>query len=592
MHRASLAAALAVGVALAGTVAADDAPSVSPPTDYIALADTYSQPVHTELVTEVFEVEMFDGETLYTEVTRPAAEGQYPVVMEVSPYHGTIADRIGGRIFPDPRDENGNKEGLSFWFAERGYAVAIVDLRGTGRSTGCLDQLGLNDAKDLKTIVEWAADAEWSTGKVGITGHSYVGSTPSIAAAQNPRGLATIVPSAGLASMYDHQFHHGVPWNLQYAGPVFAYQTLALSRDIPGEGEVPVLGYGTGDNAGGDPTQTGCGLPTTATLAGPGQVTGMYEDWHAQRDWTDGAAKADIPIFMVHGVNDNAARIPAAEWFFGDRAPNPDDKVWIGQWDHGSGGNTSCSEADAGGHPNCRFDQWKFALTAWFDKHLKGMDVDTGPRIEAFYDDELAWTSNEAWDRDGASILELHLDANSMTLTEEQPTAAGQAVLTTGSAYTVRNQGGSLEFSYGPVEEDINFVGLPHLDLNVAELGQISHLVTILHKETPTGRVPMNYCAINTHLRNSVATPSPVVPGVPMDLDMTCFTMAHHVAAGESLVLEIGTTSVHHVATTATDVFLVNSGPNIVSSYKLPMAASGDVQFDVFRFEEDNELGF
>ncbi len=593
MRLRAAATALAALAATVGGIAAEKAPEVAPPTDFIALADTLSQPVHDELVTDVYEVPMHDGETLYVEVTRPAAEGRYPVVMEISPYHGTIADRIGGRIFPDPRDENGNKEGLAYWFAPRGYAVAIVDLRGTGRSSGCLDHLGQNDGKDIKRIVEWAADQDWSAGKVGITGHSYVGSTPKLAAAMNPRGLATIVPSAGLASMYDHQFHHGVPWNLQYAGPIFAYETLALARHVPGEaGPIPVLGYGTGDNAGRDVEDTGCGLPNSAAFAGSGQITGMYEDWHAQRDWRKDAAAADIPVFMVHGVNDNAARIPAAHWFFEDRAPNPQDKLWLGQWDHGSGGNTTCQQADSGGHPNCRFDQWKWALTAWFDKHLKGMDVDTGAPVEVFFDEELAWTSAKPWDRDGARTLELHLDAADMSLTTEAPTANAQAVLATSSVHIAVTNRGSIEFTSEPMQAAANLVGLPHLDLQVAELGQVSHLVATLWKESGGTRTPMNYCAINTHLRHNVATPSPVVPGVPMDLDLTCFTMAHHVDEGDVLVLEIGTTSPHHVATTASDLFVVHTGPDTGSAYRLPMTANGGVAFDVFRFEDDNPLGF
>ena len=61
-------------------------------------------------------------------------------------------------------------------------------------------------------------EPEWSNGRVGMTGHSYVGSTPSVAAAQRPTGLKTIVPSAGLASMYHHQFQAGVPYFLQWTG--------------------------------------------------------------------------------------------------------------------------------------------------------------------------------------------------------------------------------------------------------------------------------------------------------------------------------------------------------------------------------------
>jgi predicted acyl esterase len=270
----------------------------------------------------------------------------------------------------------------------------MMDLRGTGRSTGCLDHLGQNDKKDLKTVVEHLADAEWSNGRVGMTGHSYVGSTPSAAAAANPRGLVTIVPSAGLASMYDHQFNKGVPWNLQYIGPQVAYEGLALSRDLPGFAPaIPVVGGPNGDNfdENGPNPQTGCGLPNSAALAGTGQVTGQYEDWHAQRDHGAGAAAADIPIFMIHGANDNAARIPAAEWFFGGRFDRAGDKVWVGQWDHGST-NGRCGDTDGNRalHPTCRFDQMQYAIHAWFDKHLMQRDVQTGPAVEAFLNGEQA----------------------------------------------------------------------------------------------------------------------------------------------------------------------------------------------------------
>ncbi|MBW3659464.1 MAG: CocE/NonD family hydrolase, partial [Actinobacteria bacterium] len=311
------------------------------PTDYIALESERSQPIYRELIRERAHVPSWDGTELYVEIVRPdpAVYGDavldLPIVMEASPYHGTIADRDGTRIFPDPVDHEGTKVGLTGFFAPRGYAVAIVDLRGTGRSAGCLDHLGPNDARDLEFIVEHLAGQDWSNGRVGMTGHSYVGSTPSVAAAMRPEGLVTIVPSAGLASMYDHQFQGGVPYLLQYVGPQVAYEVLALNRHLP-PGTPSALGGETGDDFGNHPTDTGCGMKSSAALAGSGQVTGQYERWHAERDSRDGAAEADIPVFMIHGVNDNAARIPAAEWFFGRRYEREGDKVWIGQWDHGS----------------------------------------------------------------------------------------------------------------------------------------------------------------------------------------------------------------------------------------------------------------
>ena len=78
-----------------------------------------------------------DGETLYVEVDRPDPAAYptstWPVILEASPYHGTLADREGTRIFPDPVDADGNPIGLTGYFAPRGYAVVMMDLRGTGR---------------------------------------------------------------------------------------------------------------------------------------------------------------------------------------------------------------------------------------------------------------------------------------------------------------------------------------------------------------------------------------------------------------------------------------------------------------------------
>ena len=85
---------------------------------------------------------------------KPTAEGQWPVILEASPYHGTIADRDGTRILPGPKNSDGEPIGLTGYFAPRGYAVVMMDLRGTGRSQGRLDHLGSKDARDLEQVVE------------------------------------------------------------------------------------------------------------------------------------------------------------------------------------------------------------------------------------------------------------------------------------------------------------------------------------------------------------------------------------------------------------------------------------------------------
>jgi putative CocE/NonD family hydrolase len=52
----------------------------------------------------------------------------------------------------------------------RGYTYVMVDLRGFGGSTGCLDWAGPGEQADVKAAIQWAATQRWSTGKVGMYG--------------------------------------------------------------------------------------------------------------------------------------------------------------------------------------------------------------------------------------------------------------------------------------------------------------------------------------------------------------------------------------------------------------------------------------
>jgi uncharacterized protein len=387
--------------------------------------------------------------------------------------------------------------------------------------------------------------------------------------------------------MYDHQFHHGVKWFLQWAGPRWTYAALTVTREAPVAVNTFALGH-TGDNwPTSKPEQVGCGFTTSAYTAGHGQATGQYQAWHAQRDWRAGATAADIPIFMIHGVNDNAARIPAAEWFFAGRAGRDGDKVWLSQHDHGSAGVTTCPHADnATGHPNCRMDQWKYGLHAWFDKHLMERDVDTGPAVEVFLNGEKVHTADR-WEVP-SDFLTLYPDASDMSLRLTPPDgSSSQSWQAHGRQQFDFSQGYhaagiAIEFASAPFEEDVVFVGPPpKLRLNASITGPATNLVAVLYREGADGRDPVNHCAIQPTLRHGVSTPAAVVPGQEMELDLQCFTIAHHLQAGERLVLSLRTWSNHHVSDLANDPNVtVYTGPS-ATRYTLPIAPDAVVHEDV-----------
>jgi uncharacterized protein len=574
--RLTLLVALAILAALPSlAVAAKRAPAAGPPADYTQTRNL-TQP-RFDTVHEVVRVPAFDGEELYLEVTRPKGTGRFPVILESSPYHGTLADRDGTRILPEPRDADGKPLGLTRYFAPRGYAVVMMDLRGTGRSQGCLDHLGAKDARDLEQIVEWAASQGWSNGRVGMTGHSYVGSTPSVAAAQRPTGLATIVPSAGLASMYHHQFQAGVPYFLQWAGPIEAYEQIAIERKLPG-----------GDDFGNSMEDTGCGLPNSAAVAGEDQLSGRYSDWHLARDWEKGATEADIPIFLVHGVNDNAARVAAMEWFT-RRGGQAGDKLWLGQWDHGSG----CC-------PTRRGIQWTYALHAWFDKQLAQRRVNTGPPVELFMSDgtfEGARTGDRtevltgtAWPAPAERVV-FHPTADE-GLGREAPSEEGSVSFTGDSrGFIAPEETDGATFRTAPLASDLVMAGQPALALAASVSSPRVHLIANLFDESPDGDWRrISQCTINPELRDGLAQRSLVVPGERYDMQPPCFAMAHHLHAGHRLVLRVTTSDPDKVPMFAQDAQVtVFTGPG-ATSVEVPVVPNATLYPDTVPLTEQAQV--
>ncbi|UOY03484.1 CocE/NonD family hydrolase C-terminal non-catalytic domain-containing protein [Blastococcus sp. PRF04-17] len=285
-----------------------------------------------------------------------------------------------------------------------------------------------------------------------------------------------------------------------------AYEQIALERDLPG-----------GEHFGDKPEETGCGLPQSSLTAGEAQLSGQYTSWHGERDWRAAATAADIPVFMVHGVNDNAARVAGMKWFT-DRGGRDGDKIWLGQWDHGSG----CC-------PTRRGMQWTYALHAWFDSHLAQRAVDTGPAAELFLSDgtfeggrtgdRTQVMSDTQWPPSGASMLTLHPSADG-TLGETAPLTPGSAGFTGDPSGFADPQGtGGVDFRTEPMAQDTVLAGQPLMDLVASVTAPRVHLIGTLYDESPDGeRRRISQFAINPELRVGVATPKPVVPGQLMKM--------------------------------------------------------------------------
>jgi putative CocE/NonD family hydrolase len=105
-------------------------------------------------------IPMEDGVRLAVSLFLPASDGPAPVVLEALPYR---KDDATASYRPEYERLCG----------EYGYAVARVDLRGTGSSEGvATDEYPASEQADLCRVIEWLASQPWSTGAVGMYGTS------------------------------------------------------------------------------------------------------------------------------------------------------------------------------------------------------------------------------------------------------------------------------------------------------------------------------------------------------------------------------------------------------------------------------------
>lgn len=142
-----------------------------------------SQPIYDVVLDDEVSVPMRDGIALATDIYRPDAEGQFPVVLVRTPYKKEM------------------NEFQARFYARRGYVFAVQDCRGRFASPGEWDPF-FNEPNDGYDAVEWLAVQPWANGKVGMIGASYLGWVQWWAARDNPPHLVTIIPNVSPPDPY------------------------------------------------------------------------------------------------------------------------------------------------------------------------------------------------------------------------------------------------------------------------------------------------------------------------------------------------------------------------------------------------------
>ena len=344
-------------------------------------------PSYPAVASQEAMVPMDDGVRLGVTLYMPSAGGNtpapgpFPVVLSMTPY---------GRTNPAF-----SSKAVAEIFARRGIAFAEADIRGAGGSEGTLadNYFSPREARDGKLLVDWLGTRPWSTGKVGMTGGSYVGITQYLTAARKPQHLVAITPSVALADLYRDAWTHGGAVSM-----FFGLQYLAV-QGLPG-----ALGINT------DPAL----LPTTIKAKLGQQLPGLIafdflkrpddDAFFRERSPINYADEIEVPALILGGWRDGFIRGTAEMYQALARRPGVITRLSVGPCTHKGCGAPFAPTLDGTGVDSPLNDAFLF-----LDHFLRGAPLPAADPVRYFVQGARRYEGSTAWPPAESTERRLHL---------------------------------------------------------------------------------------------------------------------------------------------------------------------------------------
>jgi putative CocE/NonD family hydrolase len=322
------------------------------------------------------------GVELHADVLRPAhlpPRARTPVILAVSSYFSHA-----GQTGP----EGWTRTGPSSRFADftsgtglfaRGYTYVMVDLRGFGGSTGCLDWVGPGEQADVKAAIQWAATRPWSTGKVGMYGKSYDAVTGLVGNNLRLPALKAVVAQEPVWDMYNYLFSNRVP-RPNVTGTPNAYNSIATMAPLPDDTDRYKA------NAQYEQTHPEC-LSDNLTNNNNPDLFSPY--WRA-RNLAAQAKGTNTPLFVTQGFIENNTKPEDMQEFLDNH--HGVERGWLGQWEHVRGNETNDQGQLLMGRAGF-FDE----VMRFYDRYLKGIRPAVHDPAYAIEDNTGAWRAQPTW---------------------------------------------------------------------------------------------------------------------------------------------------------------------------------------------------
>ena len=461
------------------------AASTIPATGGVAMADTDREgdkPDMDELdperydyeaaIRESAQIQTRTGAEIWVDVIRPDTDEAVPTIMVASPYYNPLGRGWKGE-FKEPHEDTlpptapwrrafyGDPSYVPFpewydeYFVPRGYAVALMDLRGTRNSSGCQTYGDRDEVYDAVDVVDHLVETEWSNGAVGMTGGSYDGTIAIGAAAEqpqtgrNPAALQAIVPIRAIGRWYDYAFVNGAQIAAQSLITPSLFTAAFTSTDTQNaytdDERYPLHVL----------ERKACigtfGAAVSAGHASPYQDA--TDEFWRERSFTKSAGLFNTPTFLIHGLFDYNVKTHNVGYLWERLPADLPKKLWL--FNDGHNDPHDPRDPEEGGSNIYPFqEKYVEAVHRWFCQHLKG--VEAGALVDPTY--EVQGADGE-W-RDGGPYpaseedLTLYLGPDGRTYEDGAP--GGAAAYADGEHSTAPD---SLTFRTDPFEEDTRVSG-------------------------------------------------------------------------------------------------------------------------------------
>ncbi|MEA2778735.1 MAG: uncharacterized protein QOK29_279 [Rhodospirillaceae bacterium] len=457
-----------------------------------------------------------------------------PAILEYIPYRRRDFTAIGNSKFHR-------------YFAEHGYAVVQVDIRGSGDSDGIMaDEYLQQELDDGVEIIAWMARQPWCTGNVGMMGISWGGFNALQVAALRPPALKAIITACSTDDRYADDVHYMggclLTDNLMWGATMFAFNSRSPDPAVVGKRWREMWLERLERN---DPW-----------------IISWLSHQHRDQFWKHGSVCEDFSaitcaVFAVGGWADGySSAIPRL--LEGLSCPR---KGLVGPWAHAY---------PHAGRPGPAIGFLQEGLRFW-DHWLKGQDTgfmdepayrvwmqESVPPKPQYENREGRWVAEDRWpasdiewrryalnpgrieDRAQPPAEILHESPQTVGLAAGEWCAYGyDAEMPTDQRF---DDAGSVVFDTAPLDQRCEILGAPTVALELSVDRPLGFLAVRLNDVSPGGAsTRVTYGLLNLTHRDGHEAGKPLVPGKRYRISVKLNDIAHAFPAGHRIRVAVST---------------------------------------------------